>query len=672
MTSMYPEVARTLPQWKGCPSHLFLDLEFNGLTPTILGVADETRGYSVPWDSGAFWLAPLLWDPFLPIVGHAILTADRRVLESALGLKIPLSRFQDTMIWHYLCNAELCKGANKGAADEDDEDGGFGPRDVRGEGFMDLWTMASLYTHLPNWKWPWNCKGACGESRPCPRHQPYWYNGLDALALSLAWPQLMQDRTAKGIPDALYDHVARLTILCQHMTDTGVMVDRARIKEIAALIEAEKDRLFPCHEEHRIGKKGQILKGMRDVWDAPFNPRSPKQVTDWFAGREVFLGSTEKDDIELALDQLEPESETHEWLSRLYDYKVSGKGIGPWLSDEYIDSDNLLHSRFIPTASSLGRLASSGPNFQNIPINGKYMKRVREAIIAQPGYKLVTADKKQLELRICLWAAGAPMRIVSGTPQPCGICKKEHVPGGDAFCGLVEAEARMFDEAVEHISIAGFGARKTAKSVTHGGDYGEGMTLLRPSQLDSKRTKAMIDAGALLVYRDWEYCGKLVAFNGVNLAKRLFGDASWGNRKKALQIQDALYSSPSIRPIREWQKRVSHLVQDRNCHHLATGRYLDVSCYPDPVDRLKIALAFEGQGGGAEDAQEGGLRYENEKGHDLPIAQVHDEWIWERPVSETRAESEEFCSRLALPSERLPGFQCPIDVGEGLRWSECK
>jgi hypothetical protein len=67
-------------------------------------------------------------------------------------------------------------------------------------------------------------------------------------------------------------------------------------------MQRTKDTLFPCRTVRKIGKKGQELKTFEEQWDAPFNPRSPKQVIDWFKGRDIFLESTEKDDIVKAMD----------------------------------------------------------------------------------------------------------------------------------------------------------------------------------------------------------------------------------------------------------------------------------------------------------------------------------------------------------------------------------
>jgi hypothetical protein len=604
-------------------------------------------------------------DRGLRLSGHAFITADRPVIHGATGRQIPLAQIDDTMVLHFLCNADFCKGVAKS---EDDLD----PK--RGTGLLDLWSMASIYTDLSQWK---RCRGERCEG-PCPEHQPSGYNAVDAIACDVALPNLDAERRSKGIPDSLVAHVKEVSAVCRVMEDRGIQIDMDVVRELEAEYEERKDAIFGKRRERKwCGRCGRLTKSqapcktckaegsgmllaprpdhpgvhgykLEEVWDAPFNPRSPA-APDWFKARGVWLKSGGKDDVQRALRRLEKsktaDPETLQWLQRLHEYKDAGKGLKAWFDERHVNALGLAHPRFIATATSTLRLASSGPNFQNIPKRG-WGKQVRRAIVARdPSLRLLRADAKQLELRRVLWAAGV---------------RDDY--GDDAFTWLVQQAPELFEEA-SRLSTLGHSPRDVAKSVSHAGSLMEGITVLHSNDLEDSYVIRTARAGALAIHRDWDYADGLVAFTGVNLAKRLFGDESWASRKKALEIQEAYFGR--FPQIRQWQRKATDAAE-RGWVQNEAGHYLTLRGSVE--DKAKIAAAVGMQGESAIYIQEMLLDFARDG--DIPLMQIHDELVFEVDRGWSKAKCYEFMQRLAGTSRLLDGFSCPIDVEWGDNWFE--
>lgn len=644
----YPKIHRNdILNFTRKTSEVSVDFEFDSddMIPTIIGLSAGGGAHSAYYGPQGAKVLCDLEKAKVTWVAHNGVTVEKEIIERETGSEVPLSRIEDTLAMHYLCNAELCKGAVKGGMDDDDED-----QKDKGMGFMDLWSMASLYTDLPQWK---QCRAEKCEGG-CRFHDVLGYNGIDSLACDVALPNLRADMAAKQIPDALYQNIKQLMSITDKMTKKGVAVNKPLVAVLEKEFEERKGKIFPSRLQPRIGKKGQQLKTFDLVWDAPFNPRSPKQVLEWFGDQGIALDGTDKDEIKLAMARLDDKSpeEAKKWLEKLFEFKDAGKGLKPWTDERYFHADGLMHPRWPPYSTSLGRLSSSWPNFQNIPARA-WGKTVRQAIIARMKELVIAkADKSQLELRIMLWYAGYPL------------------PKDDAFTWLVESSDGLFHRIAEQNPEKGWKPRDWTKSVSHGADYGEGVKVLSSSDLDKPRTKREIEVGALVVYRDWEYHGGVVAFTGANLATRLFGSASFENRRKALEIQEAYFKRFSA--IRKLQRSISDMAQEGYVR-TASGRYL--SLLGSPEDKFKIALAMFGQGGGADDVQDAMRRYDN-LGH-VPTLQVHDELVFELPKEWSNAQYLEFFRVFSEPSTSLVNapnaiepFVCPVKVSIGPNWSD--
>lgn len=111
---------------------------------------------------------------------------------------------------------------------------------------------------------------------------------------------------------------------------------------------------------------------------------------------------------------LEGLAERHELPRRILDYRSRAK-----LKSTYVDAlprylnpaTSRLHSTFDQTGSRTGRLSSSNPNLQNIPMGDEFGKLIRSAFVAEPGWKLIAADYSQIELRVLAHMSADPLLI---------------------------------------------------------------------------------------------------------------------------------------------------------------------------------------------------------------------------------------------------------------------
>src|SRR5579871_3056861 len=182
-----------------------------------------------------------------------------------------------------------------------------------------------------------------------------------------------------------------LASVLARMAMTGVLIDTTELKRLSELMETEIARLTA--EIHEMAGK-------------PFNISSPQQL-----GRVLFedlklpapvkygKGKT----ISTAADVLEELAEEHAVVRKVLEYRQLTK-----LKGTYVDAlpalierrTGRLHTSFNQTGAATGRLSSSNPNLQNIPIRTELGREIRAAFIPRPGWKLVVADYSQIELRL--------------------------------------------------------------------------------------------------------------------------------------------------------------------------------------------------------------------------------------------------------------------------------
>ncbi|MEN8613941.1 DNA polymerase I [Dehalogenimonas sp. THU2] len=142
----------------------------------------------------------------------------------------------------------------------------------------------------------------------------------------------------------------------------------------------------------------------------PFNIASPKQLGDVLFG-ELHLPAGRKTQTGYCTDAavLEELKDQHTIVRLILEYRTLAK-----LKSTYVDTlpqmvdacDGRLHTSFNQARTATGRLSSSDPNLQNIPVRGELGREIRRAFVAPPGYVLLAADYSQIDLRALAHLAG--------------------------------------------------------------------------------------------------------------------------------------------------------------------------------------------------------------------------------------------------------------------------
>lgn len=196
----------------------------------------------------------------------------------------------------------------------------------------------------------------------------------------------------------LYETIERpLPAVISAMEQEGAMLDRNRLKELSADFGARMAVL-----------ESQIHAAAGEV----FNIASPKQLGDILFGKLGLTdqGKTSKtENFSTASDVLEGLRAAHPVPGLVLDYRQLAK-LKSTYADALLEQINprtgRVHTSYALATTTTGRLSSSDPNLQNIPIRTEEGRKIREAFVAPAGSKLISIDYSQIELRLLAEVAG--------------------------------------------------------------------------------------------------------------------------------------------------------------------------------------------------------------------------------------------------------------------------
>ena len=248
------------------------------------------------------------------------------------------------------------------------------------------------------------------------------------------------------------------------MNERGVKIDKKYLEKLSKKYHQELDIL---------------QKNIYEQAGEEFNINSPKQLgIVLFEKMGIVLKNHKKTSTGAkstnvkVLEQLRPD---YPIIDKILKYREFQKLLSTYIDNipKMLDKKDRLHSSFLQTGTTTGRMASHEPNLQNIPTKTDLGRAIRKGFVSEKGFKLVAFDYSQIELRIAA--------LLSGDKKMIKVFKE----GKDIHTAVA---AEVFDVSFEQVNKE---MRRKAKVINFGILYGMGVNSLRKALGDdAKRAEA--------------------------------------------------------------------------------------------------------------------------------------------------------------------------------------
>ena len=210
-------------------------------------------------------------------------------------------------------------------------------------------------------------------------------------------PTMLERVRERGAEELYRSIELPLTAVLAAMEDAGVKIDTYRMGEITARLadrveELEAKAYELAGEEFMLGSTQQVARILFEKL----------QLTPGRKGKTGYSTDTR------VLRSIRHEHEVVGVIEEWREYsKLLNTYLGP-LPSLISEADGRLHTHFNQTVASTGRLSTSNPNLQAIPIRTELGKEIRSAFVPEAGHRLLSADYSQIELRILAHVSGEP------------------------------------------------------------------------------------------------------------------------------------------------------------------------------------------------------------------------------------------------------------------------
>lgn len=410
-------------------------------------------------------------------------------------------------------------------------------------------------------------------------------------------PKLQQEELEKVADEIEFPLVEVLA----DMEARGILLDLDNLAAFSEDLEQESDRL---------------TKEIYDLAGEEFNLNSPKQMGPiLFEKLQIPAPKKSKSGQyptnEAVLSNLSAEFEI---VSKILEYRGVTKLRSTYVDalPKLVDKDNRIHTSFNQHVAATGRLSSSNPNLQNIPIRTEMGRKIRKAFVARSGCKLISADYSQIELRVIASISGDENMI-------------------QAFKDGEDIHARTAKEifGLKSIDLVEREHRRKAKEVNFGIPYGvSAFGLAQRLGIKRDEAKAIIDAYFDRFPAIQTYMSEVVLFaNEHGYVKTLFG------RKR--MIPDINARNPNVRGFAE-RTAINTPIQG------------------SAADLIKMAMIKLHK------------RLEEEDFQTKMLLQVHDELVFEAPEAEVESVSRIIVEEMEHAYDI--GVPLKVESGVGANW----
>ncbi|MEK7163250.1 MAG: DNA polymerase [Patescibacteria group bacterium] len=274
----------------------------------------------------------------------------------------------------------------------------------------------------------------------------------DSKTFDDAYKALATEIKKRGL-EKIWEEIEKpLMSIVDEMKEFGIKIDKAYLEKLGLEYRKELEALE------------------KSVWrlaDTEFNIASPKQLSEILYVKLGLKTKGQKKTAGGALSTKESELEKlageHPIIDEILKYRELAKLLGTYIDaiPKLLDENSRIHPTFIQSGSTTGRMATENPSIQNIPNKSELGRRIRNAFIAEKGWKIVSFDYSQIELRIAAF--------LSGDRKLIDIFQK----GEDVHAAVA---SQVFGVPTDRVTRD---MRRQAKVINFGVMYGMGVSALR-------------------------------------------------------------------------------------------------------------------------------------------------------------------------------------------------